>query len=259
MMHPRTLERTLALMLRWLSGLLFVGGLLAFIVCIAGSRPGGGEPSPHLGLLIVLWFLSVLVMYGASAVQADADKPLTPGEQKLLLLWEQDQEQQRLQAERDRVRRIEQEAVEAARRHENQQASDRKAARAEVERYYRNNQSVLHAEIPPALFRSKLNAAVPGQMSPEKAWGAARDLIAQLLPVVREQSNRQRAAQEAARRRRQRLDQIDRAIAAREKDIARSGSDPEREEIQRLELEEQLSRLREERQTLLDTQEKESL
>lgn len=130
----------------------------------------------------------------------------------------------------------------------------RRSARYELERFWRQNADALKYAYP----RSLLNAYVESRMgpgaTPEAAWRATHQLIAELQPVVLEEKERRRREEEKRRARQQRLEQLDRQIGDCEKEIARrKAGGAELDEIALLNLEEKLARLREERAVFLST------
>lgn len=67
-------------------------------------------------------------------------------------------------------------------------AAECQAARGEVERFYGEHARLLAPVFPPALLRAQLNVLIPEGDEPDRAWVAARKLIARLQGLVLERS-----------------------------------------------------------------------
>ena len=100
------------------------------------------------------------------------------------------------------VRPVLEHAVAEARQQAKTQAalSARAAAKAEALRYYEQHRDVLADTLPPALFLTRLEAAIPQHAAAKDAYEASRDLIGELQPKVAEGRERQRREAELRRR-----------------------------------------------------------
>ncbi len=94
--------------------------------------------------------------------------------------------------------------AEAAARQERERHVRTDEARAEVIQFYDQHATVLADTLPPSLLKSNLQTRFPPSIMPAEAWAAARDMIAEMLPLIaaaREQARqRETADREAAER-----------------------------------------------------------
>ena len=132
--------------------------------------------------------------------------------------------QAQVRAEQDEARRQRQAAQ--ARQRETKVAEARAgqetaAARKEVESYYQAHAAALQDVLPSSLFRSELQASFPAGISPADAWLAARDLIAQMQPLVNRERERQRKVNEEKRKQAEDIGAIDKEIRTCEQRIAK--------------------------------------
>jgi hypothetical protein len=76
--------------------------------------------------------------------------------------------------------------------------------------FYEVHAEPLAEALPPSLFRSQVETRFPESVTPEDAWQAAQDMIAEMLPLIAEAREKQRTEQQkreeeaAAEERRQR-------------------------------------------------------
>ncbi|MBW3597608.1 MAG: hypothetical protein KY475_10070 [Planctomycetes bacterium] len=107
-------------------------------------------------------------------------------------------EQARLAAERERERQrlAEEETVT-----EQERLARSADARSEVIRFYDEHAPLLAASHPSALFRTQLQTRFPDAVAPEDAWRAAQDLMAEMLPLIRQAREQERAEHEEQRQR----------------------------------------------------------
>jgi hypothetical protein len=165
-------------------------------------------------------------------------------------------ERARLQTERDEGRR--QRQAEQARQREAKMSDTRArhqatAARQEAEAYYRLNAALLEDVLPPSLFKAEVEAAFPSGTEPEAAWQTARDLIAHMQPLVRQERERRRQETELQARRAEEARDIDtqiRAHEARIRTVRASALDPDLIEDEVAAEREIIERLREQRAAL---------
>lgn len=163
-------------------------------------------------------------------------------------------EQERAGREEARRRkRADGQARREARAAEAQSRRDALAARQEAEAYYRAHAELLAYALPPSLFRAEVASAFPAGIGPAEAWQAARDLIARMQPLVRQEQERQRQEDERQARRAEQARDIDNQIRSHEARIAtlrRSGLDPDLIEDEVAAEREIIERLREQRAAL---------
>lgn len=130
----------------------------------------------------------------------------------------------------------------------------REDARIEVVHFYEDHAHLLREALPPALFRSQLNARFLEIMTPEAAWHAAQEMIAGMLPFVAEARERQRAREEEARERAERTRQLQKQIHELEDQLRRlqasTVGDPDMIAAEVEETQRQLQALRDEREAL---------
>jgi hypothetical protein len=74
-------------------------------------------------------------------------------------------------------------------------------ARTEATQFYEKNQQLLEESLPSALFRSQLRTRFPEGIAPERAWTAAEQMIAEMLPLIAKAREHKRAEQEEERKR----------------------------------------------------------
>jgi hypothetical protein len=113
------------------------------------------------------------------------------------------EEARRKAAEREadrRLRQAEQEALHREKAEQDRRVREVAAARKEVESFYAQHADLLREQIPEALFRANVQAHFPAGVTPEQAWAVARDVIAQLQPLVSEGRERKKAQEQNRRR-----------------------------------------------------------
>lgn len=69
-------------------------------------------------------------------------------------------------------------------------------ARAEVIGFYDGHSELLAEALPPSLFRSQIETRFPESVTPEDAWQAAQDMLAEMLPLIAEAREKQRTEQQ---------------------------------------------------------------
>jgi hypothetical protein len=118
------------------------------------------------------------------------------------------------QAEQERQRKADEVA-----RAERERYAKIDDARAEVLRFYDEHASLLADALPPALLRSRLQNRFPENVTPEQAWIAAHDEIAAMLPLIGQAREKQRAAQDEAKKAEEKANEDERKL--KEKDDAK--------------------------------------
>lgn len=86
-------------------------------------------------------------------------------------------------------------AEETARNRQHREARVNEA-RAEVTAFYDGHAELLAEALPPSLFRSQIETRFPESVTPEDAWQAAQEMIAEMLPLIAEAREKQRTEQQ---------------------------------------------------------------
>jgi hypothetical protein len=174
----------------------------------------------------------------------------------------------RINAERDQreTERRQQQAlirqIEAQRANEQAQQAQQQAeqqrqtvatdARDEVVRFYEENARFLDQSLPPALFRSRLAMRFPATSTSSPLWQTAQDMIAEMLPLITDGRERQRAVDQQYQRRNDRVRMIRLQIARLDQQIesltTSPTADPEVVALEVRSLESEICTLREEAQ-----------
>lgn len=127
-------------------------------------------------------------------------------------------------AEREAARRAQRVEVDRRRRERIHAENERRQvaqAKREVEVFYRQHASLLQETLPPSLFLANFAAAfIPG-IGSSQAWEIARDLIAEMHPLLQQGRDRQREQKNRATARKKAVRAKDDEISKFERDIAR--------------------------------------
>lgn len=85
-------------------------------------------------------------------------------------------------------------------RAENERMNGIEDARNVVAKFYEEHHQLLAEPLPPALFQAQCQTRFPDGISPELAWSAAEQMIADMLPLIAKGRELKRAEQEGKRK-----------------------------------------------------------
>ena len=195
----------------------FWGG--AVVVALAGLPFAFASPDPRDGCVILIFLILAVLMLALPSMwecwkrgrpQRERVRAAARERAAENVRSREEQEEARHQRRVDQANRREAKAAQARGR---QQAA---AARQEAETYYRANAALLGGVLPAALFRAEVESAFPSGTASEAAWQAARDLIARMQPLVRQEQERLRQEEEREVRRAEQVRELDKQIRGHE-------------------------------------------
>jgi hypothetical protein len=130
------------------------------------------------------------------------------------------------------------------------------AARREAESFYRQHVDLLRDQVPEAFFKANMQTHFPEATTPEQAWAAARDVIAQLQPLLVQARERSKVEDQKRRRKEERMRALQAEIddlRTRMTEVSRSPialADPEFRESEIGKVERKIHELKEQKRLL---------
>ena len=98
-------------------------------------------------------------------------------------------------------------------------------ARSVAARFYEEHQQLLAEPLPPALFQTQCQTRFPNGITPEQAWSAAEQMIAEMLPLIAKAREHKRTEHEVERKQ---------AEQTREDELRKTETDQRRNAFQKL-------------------------